>query len=139
MVKITKKIFAGGDGMRKWILLGVLALLTLFIVNPALAQEAAKVVGDKFQTGFGIYSAIILAAGIGVGLGALGCGIGIGQATAGACEGIARNPELAGKLIVTMILGIALVETLVIYALVIALILLYANPVLPKFMQFIGG
>lgn len=139
MVKITKKIFAGGDGMRKWILFGVLALLTLFIVNPALAQEAAKVVGDKLQTGFGIYSAIILAAGIGVGLGALGCGIGIGQATAGACEGIARNPELAGKLTVTMILGIALVETQVIYALVIALILLYANPVLPKFMQFIGG
>ncbi|MFN3407163.1 MAG: ATP synthase F0 subunit C [Caldimicrobium sp.] len=125
--------------MRKWmILLGVLLACVAF-THPALAQEVAKVAGDKLQTGFGIYSAIILAAGIGVGLGALGCGIGIGNATAGACEGIARNPELAGKLTVTMILGIALVETQVIYALVIALILLYANPVLPKFMQFIGG
>lgn len=125
--------------MRKWLIfLGVL-LAYITLTNPALAQEVTKVAGDKLQTGFGIYSAIILAAGIGVGLGALGCGIGIGNATAGACEGIARNPELAGRLTVTMILGIALVETQVIYALVIALILLYANPVLPKFMQFIGG
>lgn len=125
--------------MRKWLLFLVMAFTALAITHPALAQEVAKVAGDKIQTGFGIYSAIILAAGIGVGLGALGCGIGIGQATAGACEGIARNPELAGKLTVTMILGIALVETQVIYALVIALILLYANPVVPKFLQFIGG
>lgn len=125
--------------MKKWWLLSVITLLALVIAHPALAQEVAKATGDKMVTGFGIYSAIILAAGIGVGLGALGCGIGIGQATAGACEGIARNPELAGKLTVTMILGIALVETQVIYALVIALILLYANPVLPKFLQFIGS
>lgn len=125
--------------MRKWVLFLGMLLVSLALTHPALAQEVVKAAGDKLVTGFGIYSAIILAAGIGVGLGALGCGIGIGQATAGACEGIARNPELAGKLTVTMILGIALVETQVIYALVIALILLYANPVLPKFMQFIGG
>ncbi|MFN3504838.1 MAG: ATP synthase F0 subunit C [Caldimicrobium sp.] len=125
--------------MRKLVIFLVVLLAFVALTHPALAQEVAKAAGDKLQTGFGIYSAIILAAGIGVGLGALGCGIGIGQATAGACEGIARNPELAGKLTVTMILGIALVETQVIYALVIALILLYANPVLPKFMQFIGG
>lgn len=125
--------------MRKSVLLLAMLLVSLALTHPALAEEVAKAAGDKLVTGFGIYSAIILAAGIGVGLGALGCGIGIGQATAGACEGIARNPELAGKLTVTMILGIALVETQVIYALVIALILLYANPVLPKFMQFIGG
>ncbi|MFN4197036.1 MAG: ATP synthase F0 subunit C [Caldimicrobium sp.] len=125
--------------MRKWmILLGILLACVAF-AHPALAEEVAKVSGDKLQTGFGIYSAIILAAGIGVGLAALGCGIGMGHATAGACEGIARNPELAGKLTVTMILGMALIETLVIYALVIALILLFANPVLPKFVQFIGG
>ncbi|MGC9141539.1 MAG: ATP synthase F0 subunit C [Caldimicrobium sp.] len=125
--------------MKKWLIFLGLVLVSLVLTHPALAQEVAKAAGDKMVTGFGIYSAIILAAGIGVGLGALGCGIGIGQATAGACQGIARNPELAGKLTVTMILGIALVETQVIYALVIALILLYANPVLPKFLQFLGG
>jgi F-type H+-transporting ATPase subunit c len=136
---IEKILILRRCGMRKWLILLAMLFVSLALTHPALAEEVAKVAGDKLQTGFGIYSAIILAAGIGVGLGALGCGIGIGQATAGACEGIARNPELAGKLTVTMILGIALVETQVIYALVIALILLYANPVLPKFMQFIGG
>ncbi|MGB9762081.1 MAG: ATP synthase F0 subunit C [Caldimicrobium thiodismutans] len=125
--------------MKKWLIFLGLVLVSLVLTHPALAQEVAKAAGDKMVTGFGMYSAIILAAGIGVGLAALGCGIGIGQATAGACQGIARNPELAGKLTVTMILGIALVETQVIYALVIALILLYANPVLPKFLQFLGG
>jgi F-type H+-transporting ATPase subunit c len=125
--------------MKKWLIFLGLVLVSLVLTHPALAQEVAKAAGDKMVTGFGMYSAIILAAGIGVGLAALGCGIGIGQATAGACQGIARNPELAGKLTVTMILGIALTETLVIYALVIALILLYANPVLPKFLQFVGG
>ena len=74
--------------MRKLFLLFSVALLGLLLGSPAFAQEAAKAaaaVGDRMVTGFGIYSAIILAAGIGVGLGALGCGIGIGQATRGAC------------------------------------------------------
>lgn len=123
---------------KAWLSLG-LVLVSFALTHPALAQEAAKVAGDKLITGFGIYSSIILAAGLGVGFAALGCGIGMGHATAGACEGIARNPELAGRLLVTMILGMALIETLVIYTLVIALILLYANPVLPRFMTFIGG
>jgi F-type H+-transporting ATPase subunit c len=127
--------------MRKLFLLFSAALLGLLLGSPAFAEEAAKAataIGDRMVAGFGLYSAIVLAAGIGVGIAALGCGIGMGQATRGACEGIARNPELSGKLTVTMILGIALIETLVIYTLVIALILLYANPVVPKFLQFIG-
>jgi len=127
--------------MRKLFLLFSAALLGLLLGSPAFAEEAAKAaaaVGDRMVAGFGLYSAIVLAAGIGVGIAALGCGIGMGQATRGACEGISRNPELSGKLTVTMILGIALIETLVIYTLVIALILLYANPVVPKFLQFIG-
>jgi F-type H+-transporting ATPase subunit c len=127
--------------MRKLFLLFSAALLGLLLGSPAFAEEAAKAataIGDRMVAGFGLYSAIVLAAGISVGIAAFGCGIGMGYATRGACEGIARNPELSGKLTVTMILGIALIETLVIYTLVIALILLYANPVLPKFLQFIG-
>jgi len=120
--------------MRKWLILGLTSLAILFLTNPVFAQEAS----NKLIIGFGIYSAIILAAGLAVGLAALGCGIGMGHATRGACEGIARNPELAGRLTVTMILGIALIESLTIYALVIALILLYANPVLPKFLSVVG-
>ncbi len=50
----------------------------------------------------------------------------------------ARNPELAGKLTVTMFIGLALIEALTIYALVVALIALYANPLLPKLMTIFG-
>ena len=46
----------------------------------------------------------------------------------GAVEGIARNPESSGKVTVTMLIGLAMIESLCIYALVVALILIYAHP-----------
>ncbi len=51
---------------------------------------------------------------------AVGCGLGQGKAVAAACEGIARNPQAAGEIRTTMIIGLALIEALVIYALVAA-------------------
>ena len=120
--------------MKKWMMLGLLAMGSLLLAHPAFAQEAAP----KMITGFGFFSAIVLAAGLGVGFAALGCGVGMGHGIRGACEGVARNPEVSGKITVTMILGLALIESLTIYALVIALILLYANPILPKFLSTLG-
>ncbi len=121
--------------MRKLVILGAMVLISLFLPYLVLAQEPESA---KMITGFGFFGAIVLAAGIGVGIAACGCGVGMGHATRGACEGIARNPEMAGRLTVTMILGIALIESLTIYTLVIALILLYANPILPKFLSILG-
>ena len=66
---------------------------------------------------------IALAAGLAIGIAALGGGIGQGRAAAGALEGIARNPGAAGQIRGPMILGLALIESLVIYALLIALLL----------------
>ncbi len=74
------------------------------------------------------FVACALAAGFGIGIAAFGCGIGQGLGLKGAVEGIARNPEAAGKIQVAMILGLAFIESLCIYALVVALILLYAAP-----------
>lgn len=48
----------------------------------------------------------------------------------GAMNGISRNPEASGKIQVNMLIGLALIESLAIYALVIALILIYAHPAL---------
>jgi len=45
-----------------------------------------------------------------------------------AVEGIARNPEASGKVTVTLLIGLAMIESLCIYTLVIALILIYAHP-----------
>jgi len=55
-----------------------------------------------------------------LGIAAFGCGMGQGKAVAAACEGIARNPQSAGAIRTTMIIGLALIEALVIYALVAA-------------------
>ena len=67
---------------------------------------------------------VCVGAALSIGLAGLGAGIGIGATT-----GLARNPEIQPKLMVFMILGMALAESIAIYGLVISLILLYANPI----------
>ncbi len=116
--------------------LWVLVILAgIFSSSLVWAVEAAA----KAAPGFEFFTAgTVLAAGLGVGLAAFGCGIGMGMAARGACEGMARNPEMAGRLTVTMILGLAFMESLTIYALVIALILLFANPILPRLVTLLG-
>jgi F-type H+-transporting ATPase subunit c len=69
------------------------------------------------------YGWIALAAGLAIGIAALGGGIGQGRAAAAALDGIARNPGAAGQIRGPMILGLALIESLVIYALIIAILL----------------
>ncbi len=61
-----------------------------------------------------------LAAAIAIGLAALGAGLGVGMIASKTVEGIARQPELRGPLTITMLMGIALVEAIPIFAVVIA-------------------
>ena len=70
----------------------------------------------------------ILAAAIAVSFGAVGPALGEGRAVAAAMEAIARQPEAAGTLSRTLFVGLAMIETMAIYCLVIALLLLFANP-----------
>lgn len=72
--------------------------------------------------------ASVLGAGIAIGLGAIGPGIGEGRAVAAAMDAIARQPEMSGTLARYLFVGLAMIETMAIYCLVIALLLLYANP-----------
>jgi len=72
--------------------------------------------------------ASVLGAAIAVGLGAIGPGLGEGRAVAAAMDAIARQPEAAGTLSRTLFVGLAMIETMAIYCLVIALLLLFANP-----------
>jgi F-type H+-transporting ATPase subunit c len=75
-----------------------------------------------------IASASVLAAALAIGLAAIGPGIGQGNASGSAVEGIARQPEAEGKIRGTLLLTLAFMESLTIYGLVIALVLLFANP-----------
>ena len=70
----------------------------------------------------------MLAAGLGMGLGSVGTGIGQGLAIKAACEGVARNPGASGKIMTIMMVGLAMVESLAIYVFVVAMIILFANP-----------
>jgi F-type H+-transporting ATPase subunit c len=102
------------------------ALLVLALSTVAMAAEAPAA-GKAEALGFFTLSAV--AAGLGIAIAAFGCGLGQGMAVRGAVEGVARNPEASGKITVTMLIGLAMIESLSIYALVVALILIYANPI----------
>ncbi|RMF17059.1 MAG: F0F1 ATP synthase subunit C [Candidatus Dadabacteria bacterium] len=84
-------------------------LLAVLIAVPAFAAEH----GASGDSGM-----IALAAGLAIGIAALGGALAQGRAAAAALEGLARNPE--AKVMGPMILGLALIESLVIYALIIA-------------------
>ncbi len=66
-----------------------------------------------------------LAAGLAIGLGAIGPGLGIGILAMGALQAIGRNPDAQGEIQTNMFIGIAFAEAVAIYALVVALILLF--------------
>ncbi len=70
----------------------------------------------------------IIAAAIAVSFGAIGPALAEGRAVAAAMDAIARQPEAAGVLSRTLFVGLAMIETMAIYCLVIALLLLFANP-----------
>ena len=111
-------------------LLMMVGALTMFVaVSAGTAQAAesdthAAVTADKGgDNGYTVKAFIAIAAGIGIGIAAFGGALGQGRAAAAALEGIGRNPGASGKMFVPFILALALVESLVIYALVIAFML----------------
>lgn len=94
----------------------VLAVMAVFVPE-AFAEEAAAGSGELSKLG------LALGAGLGIGIAAGIAGMGQGRATAAALEGIARNPGAASKIQTPMIIGLALIESLVIYALAITFLL----------------
>lgn len=97
--------------------LAVLAgLLTTLFCSTAFAQSAPS---NEFDA----QSLAALAAGIAVGLAVLGGGMGQGRAAAAALEGISRNPGAAGRIQTPLILGLALIESLVLMGFAIAFLL----------------
>lgn len=101
--------------MKKLALRFVALVTPLLVTATAFAQDAAEA-GD----GDTAIAGKALAAGLGIGIAAFGCGMGQGRAGAAALEGIARNPNASDKIFTPLILTLALIESLAIYALVIA-------------------
>ncbi len=85
------------------------------------------------------FIAAVTAAGFGIAIAAFGCGIAQGIGLRSAVEGIARNPEASGKITTTMLIGLAMIESLAIYALVVSLILIFAHPQAGTIAGLLGG
>lgn len=104
----------------------IIAFVSTFVVlgltsASAFAQGApAQAAGDNI---FSMFAIMALAAGLGIGVAAFGGALGQAKAAAAALEGIARNPGAADKLFTPLILGLALIESLVIYAFVITILI----------------
>jgi len=107
---------------KKQLALLVAPLLVGLVPGTALAQTAAAA-----SNGFDVKAMTALGAGLGaglaIGLAALGGGMGQGRAVAAALEGISRNPGAADRVQTPMILGLALIESLVLFAFAIAFLL----------------
>ncbi len=107
----------------KFALSSLVALAVMLVGAAAFAQaapEAAAAGSNKYD----VLSMIGLACGLGIAIAAFGGAISQGLASFAALSGIARNPGASGKIFTPMILGLALIESLVIYALIISFLLL---------------
>lgn len=90
----------------------------ILVAGTAFAEGAAAADGNQSA-----YAGYAIAAALAIALPALGGALGQGRAAAAALEGIARNPGASGKIFVPMILGMALIESLVLFGLIMAFIL----------------
>jgi F-type H+-transporting ATPase subunit c len=88
-----------------------------------LLTAGSALAADGSYNPQGHFSGYAIAASLAIALPALGGAIGQGRAAAAALEGIARNPSASGKIFVPMILGMALIESLVLFGLIMAFIL----------------
>jgi F-type H+-transporting ATPase subunit c len=111
--------------MKRTVKIVLSMMTTLVVMSIAGLAHAQATAAEAKELAVASNSGLIaLAAGLGLGLAALGGALGQGRAAATALDGIARNPGAADKLQGPMILGLALIESLVIYSLIIGFLLL---------------
>ena len=112
---------------RKGIVTFLTVFATLLLTATVVCAQEAMPAGESYVKAIFSVGAMI-GAGIAIGVGAIGAGLGIGTAASGACQAVGRNPGVQGKVMMTMLVGMAMAESIAIYALVVSLVLLYANP-----------
>lgn len=98
------------------------AFLLLAVSSAAYASDELALAGVKY------FTVCVFTAGAAIALSSMVCGFSQALGIRNAVDGIARNPESSGKVTVTLLIGLAMIESLCIYTLVIALIIIYAHP-----------
>ncbi|MDF1593055.1 MAG: ATP synthase F0 subunit C [Desulfobacterales bacterium] len=126
-------------------------LMTNMLVGSAVCQTPAifalviaiMLLFMKFPTTSPLKAVALLAAGLCMGFGAIGSGLGSGFAGKESCMGTARQPEMAGQLTTTMLIGSAVCQTPAIFAIVVSLMLIFIDfgnaPLYPTWAAFIGA
>ena len=111
----------------------MVTLAATMVAAPAFAQEAAATATSTSDRGI-----VALAAALAIGIAAFGGAMAQGKAAAAALDGISRNPAASGKIMTPMIIGLALIESLVIYALLMFFILSGKLPLAADVLAKIG-
>ena len=104
--------------MRRIVSLATAALFVLLFSGAAMAAAEAAAPAESSTK-----AALALAAGLAIAIGAFGAALGQGRMAAAAMESIGRNPNAAARIQLPMILGLAFIEALALYAFVIAFFL----------------
>jgi F-type H+-transporting ATPase subunit c len=122
-------------------ILAFVCVTLLLAAGAAFAEEAAQTAA----AGAGVHLAqpnsvnyfiwTIIVAGLGLSIVASICGMAQGAAVTRAVEGIARQPEAAAKIQLVLMIGLAFIESLVLYTLFIGIVLLFVNPFSKYFIQ----
>lgn len=110
-------------------------IFKLMLVGQAVAETAAifsLVIGiillfSNYSTASIISMAALFGAGLCMGFGAIGSGVGSGYPAGEACEGVARQPEMRGRLTTNMLIGSAVSQTPAIFSMVVAFMLMFLN------------
>ena len=106
--------------------------LFFLLGSGAASLVMAQQQGDPASSFFGLSDAVIMLA---ITATAIGCGFAQAKAIRAALDGIARQPEAAGRMQGPLLVGLGFIESLAIYVLVIALILIFANPATTHFLK----
>ena len=111
--------------VRKWTVMAILGWVVFLVAGAALAQEHGA---EAAAAGAGAGRAMgLLAAGFGIAIASALGAMAQARTASSALEGISRNPGAADKMFVPMILGLVLIESLVIYTLVVSIIMLFTK------------
>ncbi|MBI4823304.1 MAG: ATP synthase F0 subunit C [Nitrospirae bacterium] len=121
--------------MRKIVSATLLSMVLCMMLVPFVFAEAAgttapaeAVAAPVSDAKLNYFAMAVLGCGIAIGVAAFGAAIAQGLGLSRACEGVARNPGASGKITTTLIIGLAMIESLAIYALVVVLIVFFVDP-----------
>lgn len=119
--------------MSKKIMVTVMA----FIAVSGLSSMAHAGESSAASAGLWAVALMAIACAFAIGIAAVGTGIAMGYAINGAMQGVSRNPEAGGRIFTMLILGLALIESLCIYALLISLLMVFKIPALDATLEAI--